>query len=140
MEEVISNNIQETEKIAQEIAVSLKGGEILALSGDLGAGKTVFVKAVAKYLGIKDTITSPTFVLMKVYDLDYNNLNKLVHIDCYRLEGEEDLTDLGLEDYINNNNIVVIEWADKINNLPKNTININIEYISDNKRKIIIKR
>ncbi len=137
---MISNNVQETEKIAQEIASSFKGGEILALTGDLGAGKTVFVKAVAKYLGIEDTITSPTFVLMKVYDIEYGNINKLVHIDCYRLEGEEDLTDLGLEDYINDNNIVVIEWADKITNLPDNTININIEYISDNKRKIIVKR
>ncbi len=140
MQEIISNSVQETEKVAQEIASSFKGGEILALTGDLGAGKTVFVKAIAKYLGIEDIITSPTFVLMKVYDIEYGSIDKLVHIDCYRLEGEEDLADLGLEDYVNDNNIVAIEWANKVINLPENSININIEYISDNKRKIIVKR
>lgn len=139
MKEYITNNAEETSKVAAEIAKTLRGGEILALSGNLGAGKTVFVKALAKALGIEDTVTSPTFVLMKVYDADYQDIKKFVHADCYRLEGKEDLSDIGLGDYLTlNNTVVVIEWADKLLNLPEHTINIKIDYIEEDKRKIVI--
>jgi tRNA threonylcarbamoyladenosine biosynthesis protein TsaE len=139
MKEYISNNPEATEKIAQQLAGILKGGEVLALSGNLGAGKTVFVKALAKALGVKENITSPTFVLMKVYDLPGPKIKKFVHADCYRLEGKEDLIDIGLGDYlVSPETIVVIEWADKILNLPVNTINIRFDYLEDNKRQVRI--
>ncbi|MBT4516294.1 MAG: tRNA (adenosine(37)-N6)-threonylcarbamoyltransferase complex ATPase subunit type 1 TsaE [Candidatus Komeilibacteria bacterium] len=139
MKEYISNNQAETEKIATELAKELKGGELLALSGNLGAGKTVFVKALGKALGVEENITSPTFVLMKVYNIEYERADKFVHVDCYRLSIQEDLFEIGLGDYLNYDNIIVaIEWADKIANLPDTAIKIHIELIKDDKRKITI--
>ncbi|MFA6307473.1 MAG: tRNA (adenosine(37)-N6)-threonylcarbamoyltransferase complex ATPase subunit type 1 TsaE [Patescibacteria group bacterium] len=139
MPEYLVNNQRETEAIATKLAKNLKGGELLALSGNLGAGKTVFVQALAKALGIKENITSPTFVLMKVYDLKKAKINKFVHVDCYRLYRREDLLEIGLEDYLIHDNIIVaIEWADKLRSLPDRAIKINIELLKDNKRKITI--
>ena len=139
MKEYTSNNIGDTQKIAKEVAGTLRGGELIALAGNLGAGKTVFLKALARAMGIEDNITSPTFVLMKVYDADFGKVERLVHVDCYRLEHAEDLQDIGLGDYLNHdNNVVVVEWADKINDLPEGTIYIKIESLGGDKRKIII--
>ena len=139
MKEYITANSEETEKIARQLAGVLRGGEVLALSGNLGAGKTVFVRALAKALGVKENITSPTFVLMKVYDLPDQKIKKLVHADCYRLEGKEDLVDIGLGDYLlSPETIIVIEWADKVLHLPAGTINIKIDYLEDNKRRLRI--
>lgn len=137
MKEYIVKSQAETEKIAKQLAKTLKGSELLAFSGNLGAGKTFFIKALGKALGIKENISSPTFVLMKVYDL--KGSRKFVHVDCYRLNGQEDLFDIGLEDYLVHDNIIVaIEWADKIRNLPERAIKINMELLADNKRKISI--
>lgn len=139
MKEYTANNQKETEKIAADLAASLSGGELIALSGNLGAGKTVFVRALAKALKVKEKITSPTFVLMKVYDIKHKNANKFVHVDCYRLRGQDDLYDIGLGDYLNYDNIIVaVEWADKIVNLPDRTIRVDIKAIDNDKRKITI--
>ena len=137
MKEYIAKSQAETEKIAKELVQKLRGGEVLALVGNLGAGKTVFVKGLAKTLGIEDNITSPTFVLMKIYQTQYKKIKRLVHVDCYRLEKTEDLTEIGLADYLNDpENIVVIEWADRVVNLPKDAININIDYIEGQTRRV----
>lgn len=137
MKEYITKSQAETEKIAKELVQKLQGGEVLALVGNLGAGKTVFVKGLAKSLGIEDNITSPTFVLMKIYQTQHEKIKRLVHVDCYRLEKTEDLAEIGLADYLNDpENIVVIEWADRVVNLPKNTININIDYIEGQTRRV----
>lgn len=137
MKEYTSKTQSETEKIAQDVIKQLSGGEVLALVGNLGAGKTVFVKGLAKALGIEDNITSPTFVLMKIYQTKHAKIKRLVHVDCYRLEKVDDLEEIGLADYLHDPaNIVVIEWADRIVSLPKNTININIEYINSHERHI----
>ncbi|MBU1202542.1 tRNA (adenosine(37)-N6)-threonylcarbamoyltransferase complex ATPase subunit type 1 TsaE [Patescibacteria group bacterium] len=158
MKEYISNNQKETAQIANDLADRLEGGELIALSGNLGAGKTVFVKALAKALKIKEQITSPTFVLMKVYDIHsvksshmrgaaepqfngvkHKKADKFVHVDCYRLRGQDDLYDIGLGDYLNYDNIIVaIEWADKIVNLPERTIRVDIKLLEGDKRKITI--
>jgi len=135
MKEYKSKNQAETEKVAQELIARLQGGEVLALVGNLGAGKTVFVKGLAKALGIEENITSPTFVLMKIYQAQHERIKRLVHVDCYRLEKAEDLAEIGLADYLGDPaNIVVIEWADRVLNLPKNTIHISIEYINNQER------
>ncbi len=139
MKEYISKNHNDTEHIAQELIGGLEGGEVLALVGNLGAGKTVFVKGLAKALGIEDNITSPTFVLMKIYQTKHAKIKRLVHVDCYRLEKVDDLEEIGLADYLHDpENIVVIEWADRVANLPKNTINITIEYMNSLERKVTI--
>ena len=139
MQEKIAKSSKEMEKIAQDLVKRLEGGEVLALIGNLGAGKTVFVKGLAKAFGITESITSPTFVLMKIYQAQHPRIKRLVHIDCYRLEQFGDLAEIGLADYLHDpENIVVIEWADRVLNLPKNTININIEYINNQERRVKI--
>lgn len=121
--------------MGREIGSSLKQGEILALVGDLGAGKTVFVQGVAHGLGIKNRIVSPTFILMRKY-------NNFYHVDLYRLEGdvEKEVENLGLLDILKDkNNIVAIEWAEKIKDLlPGNTTLIHFENLGEDERKIII--
>ena len=96
------------------MARELKDGEIIALVGHLGSGKTTFIKGLAKGLGVKDTITSPTFVLMKIYKTKHKSIRKFVHVDCYRVPGIE-LASIGLTDYLNQpDTVVAIEWAEKL--------------------------
>jgi tRNA threonylcarbamoyladenosine biosynthesis protein TsaE len=117
MSTYISKNEKDTYQIATKLAKRLKGGEVIALEGDLGAGKTIFVKGLAKAFGIKKNITSPTFVLMKIYKIENSKfkIQNLVHVDCFRLDEPQELFYLGLEEYLNEpHSIVVIEWADKI--------------------------
>ena len=132
---------QETKEIGQRLARSLKGGEVIALFGELGSGKTTFAQGLAKGLRIREVVTSPSFVLMNQFLIPGRKL-KLCHFDFYRLKkGAEqspaDLTDfLGGKEYIS-----LIEWADRVAELlPPQTIKIYFKYISNNKRKIIIKR
>ncbi len=115
---------------AEAMAKTLRGGEVLALIGDLGSGKTTFTKALGKALGVKNTITSPTFVLMQEYQT--NKLSKiksplwLYHLDLYRSKDFKEIKTLGIEEIWNRpETITVIEWADKITpQLPSNTITI----------------
>jgi len=112
-----SKSEKETYQIAAKLARKLKGGEIIALEGDLGAGKTVFAKGLARAFGIKQHVTSPTFVLMKIYECRNlkSEIRNLVHVDCYRLDEPQELFYLGIEEYLNKKEtMVIIEWADKI--------------------------
>lgn len=113
----------QTKNLAKKIAKSFKGGEVLGLVGNLGSGKTQFTKGLAEYFKIKQTITSPTFVLLKPYKTNDKKIKHLIHIDCYRLENPQELIDIGLQEYLNNPDcITVIEWAEKVKKiLPKNT-------------------
>lgn len=130
--EKISNSENQTEEIAVEYAKTLNKGDVVLLSGDLGAGKTAFVKGVAKYFGL-DGVTSPTYAYLNVYgDLIY-------HYDCYRLSCGEDAAMLGLTDYFCGDNICFIEWAENIVDvLPENTKRVVIEKIDEETRKIIL--
>ncbi len=132
------NNKKDTEKFAQDFAKNLKGGEIVALDGELGAGKTFFVQAVAKRLGIKNTVNSPTFVIMKVYDAEKGKIKKMVHIDAYRLSSAEDLSVIGALEYFNKNDTVVfVEWASKIKEiLPSKTVFLKFEIKDKHKRTV----
>jgi len=125
MVKIITHTEKETIKFADRLAKQLQGGEIIGLVGDLGAGKTVFVKGLAKSLGIKKTITSPTFVLMKIYSLSrkQKKIKNLVHIDAYRLVNPEDIITIGANEYWQRpDTVTVIEWADKIKKiLPRQT-------------------
>ncbi|MBU1179054.1 tRNA (adenosine(37)-N6)-threonylcarbamoyltransferase complex ATPase subunit type 1 TsaE [Patescibacteria group bacterium] len=135
----ISRTCGQTGKLAESLAKKIistrlrKSCEacVIALSGDLGAGKTVFVQGFAKALGIKDKITSPTFVILKKF-------KNLVHIDAYRIDNPKEILYLGWEELVNNpENIILVEWAEKVKKiLPKNTIWIKFEHL-DEKRRII---
>lgn len=117
MAKIIIYSEKEMIKFAVDFVKKLKGGEIIGLIGDLGAGKTVFVKGLAKGLGIKETIISPTFVLMKIYSLSkkQEEIKNLVHIDVYRLTNPEGIIAIGANEYWQRSDTVtVIEWADKI--------------------------
>ncbi len=119
----LSASTKQTKTIAKKLASQLNPGAVLGLVGELGSGKTHFVKGLAEYFGIKKNITSPTFVLLKPYSIKRKNFKKLIHVDCYRLNSPKELLAIGFDEYLNNTDyLVVIEWADKIKSLlPKNT-------------------
>ena len=135
----ITLNANQTQVLGQKLATQLKGGEIIALQGNLGAGKTTFLKGIAKGLGIKNSITSPTFVLMKVYPvLKHKTIKQLVHADCYRVTGT-DMNKIGLGDYLNDlTTVIAIELSGKLKTL-KPTYNIKLNLgKSNNERQIAI--
>ncbi len=128
---------KETLKFAKEYTRKLKGGEVVGLIGDLGAGKTVFTKGLAIGLGIKNTITSPTFVLMKVYPVKkHKQIKQFVHIDAYRLKSAKDLEVIGALEYFDrSDSVVVIEWADRVKKtLPKKVTFITMEHNGNSRR------
>jgi len=113
----------ETIDLGKKIGAKLKAGDVIAMQGTLGAGKTTITKGIAQALGIKDTITSPTFCLVS----EYEGVMPLYHIDVYRLDGEEDFETLGPDDMIYGKGVTLIEWSEKIMNcLPKKTIILKI--------------
>ncbi len=124
----VTRSEKETYDFATSWAKKLKGGEVLALSGDLGAGKTAFAKGIAAGLGITKTVTSPTFVLMKVYPIKNGLVKFFVHVDAYRLKNAKSLEAIGLLDYIGSSEaVVLIEWAERVKKiLPKNVLAISI--------------
>lgn len=129
--EYVTNSAEETMNLGEKFGKTLKGGEVILLKGEMGAGKTVFVKGIAKALGITDRITSPTYAYMNDYD------GKLYHYDCYRLSSGEDAEGLGLTDYFYADGICVVEWSENIADvLPKKTLSVKIEKISENQRRI----
>ena len=127
-----SKSEKDTFNIAKEYASTLKKGDIVLLSGDLGAGKTAFVKGVASYFNIEGVV-SPTYAYLNVYD------NLIYHYDFYRLSSFEDALMLGLTDYIGGDNICLLEWAENIKEgLPKNCKSVQIKKISSKEREIIL--
>lgn len=127
----ITENAEQTMNLGEAFAKKLKNGDVVLLKGEMGAGKTVFVKGIAKALGITERITSPTYAYMNDYD------GKLYHYDCYRLSSGEDAESLGLTDYFYADGICVIEWSENIADvLPKNAISVTIEKIGENQRRI----
>ena len=127
-----SKSEKDTFNIAKEYASTLKKGDIVLLSGDLGAGKTAFVKGVASYFNIEGVV-SPTYAYLNVYD------NLIYHYDFYRLSSFEDALMLGLTDYFGGDNICLLEWAENVKEgLPKNCKSVQIKKISSREREIIL--
>lgn len=128
---ITTNSVDETEALGVQFAQRLSSGMMVALNGDLGTGKTAFVKGVARGLNITRTINSPTFTLMKIYP----GRLLLVHIDAYRLEGVTQ--DLGFEDYLDPEALAMIEWADFVrSSLPPFDLTITFTRTSDTQRMI----
>ena len=130
---IITKSEIETMALAGKYAGKFKGGEVIGLVGELGAGKTVFTKGIARKLGVGQMVTSPTFVLMKIYKtaIPGSRIKNLCHIDAYRARGAEDIAGIGAEEYFNREDTVtVIEWADRIKKiLPKKTRYVKFRYI-----------
>ncbi|MFA6963911.1 MAG: tRNA (adenosine(37)-N6)-threonylcarbamoyltransferase complex ATPase subunit type 1 TsaE [Patescibacteria group bacterium] len=134
----VLNNLGEMSEFAADIAGEVCDGQILALEGDLGSGKTTFTKFFAEALGITNPVTSPTFTIMKKYEIEATD-RKMVHVDCYRLANEDDAISIGLEEYFaDGKSICVIEWPEKISKLiPKErTKTIMFKYIDENSREV----
>ena len=121
--------------------VNKKGATIVALSGDLGAGKTTLTQAIAKELGIKQKIASPTFILLKTYKIKNPHFTLMHHIDAYRLEKPEHVEKLLWNSLISDtNNLIFLEWPEQIGKLlPKNVVKIQLAHTKDGKRKIVVK-
>jgi tRNA threonylcarbamoyladenosine biosynthesis protein TsaE len=141
---VVTKSAQETQALGEKIANNLKGGEVLALTGELGSGKTTFLQGLAKGLGIKERILSPTFIMMRSYPITdrQSPVTNFYHVDLYRVENEKDVEGLGLEEiWSDPRNIVAIEWAEKIKKiLPKKRIDIYFKYLKEDEREIKIVR
>ena len=131
MPKIITKSREETENFAYQYAKTLRAGDVVLLDGDMGAGKTVFAKGVAKGLNIQEEVTSPTYAYMNDYD------GRLFHYDCYRIESVEQAERLGLADYFDMGGICLIEWAQNIAPLlPTQVKRVRIQKINENEREI----
>ena len=143
--EIISHNLTETADLAAKILAELINKKradqatLVSLQGDLGAGKTTFTQAVARALGIKERVTSPTFVIMKIYHGKATPWTRLIHIDCYRLDKDKDLLKLGWDELASDPaNLILVEWPERVGNLlTAPDLKIKFEVAGENSRKII---
>ncbi|MGE5425490.1 MAG: tRNA (adenosine(37)-N6)-threonylcarbamoyltransferase complex ATPase subunit type 1 TsaE [Bacillota bacterium] len=138
-----SRSTEETKAIARELAPSLQGGEVIALYGDLGAGKTAFVQGLAEGLGVKQIVNSPTFSIMNIYEIKTGAIRRFCHIDTYRLTSTSELREIGALDYISAKDVVcAIEWAEKAEEIigSGDLIKVRIEAVSVEERIINISK
>ena len=132
------------EHVAAEFAAHLTpkkdSATVVTLSGDLGAGKTAFTKALARSFGIEEEVTSPTFVIEKIYALPRGAFQRLIHIDAYRLNGAHDLDVLGWRELLQESgNLILLEWPEKVEEaIPADALRISLEYIDEHTRKVMV--
>lgn len=132
---MISDSPEKTKRIAAEIAKRLRSGDVIALEGDLGSGKTTFVQGLAVGLGVakEEYVRSPTFTIVN----EYEGKSPLYHIDLYRLGGEDEIEALGLEEYFEGDGVTVVEWADRFRqSLPERTKRIAFKVVDEMRREI----
>ncbi|MFQ6109217.1 MAG: tRNA (adenosine(37)-N6)-threonylcarbamoyltransferase complex ATPase subunit type 1 TsaE [Candidatus Aminicenantales bacterium] len=133
-EEYVTHSERQTFLIAQKLARTFKGKEIVLLEGELGAGKTIFAKGIASGLGLKDVhqVCSPSYTLINVYQAKY----PIYHIDLFRLSKNSEIQDIGWEDYLGQG-VVIVEWAEKIK-FPVDAIRVRLKIEDGDRRRIII--
>jgi tRNA threonylcarbamoyladenosine biosynthesis protein TsaE len=145
---MISKGVKDTFEIAKDFLAKIlnkkedrRGAKVVALSGDLGAGKTAFTKAVAEILGIKERVNSPTFVIMKKYKIDAGGYKFLFHVDAYRLEGGEDLEKLGWREVLESEeHLVFIEWPERVKSaIPQDAHRVEISHLGGEERNFDFK-
>src|SRR3989344_6300746 len=136
---VISKNDKYTEKLGEELASSLKPSDIVLLQGDLGAGKTTFVRGVARGLNVKSRVVSPTFVLIRSHEGKLNHESvKLNHIDLYRVVNEDEIEELGLDEVFEDfHAVTIIEWGNRTNKI-RYSWEVTFEVVDDKRRQITI--
>lgn len=131
---IISHSPEETRALGEKLAARLAPGDVVILEGELGAGKSELARGIARGLGVTETVTSPSFTILNVYE---SGRCPLYHFDWYRLESAEELFELGLEEYLGGDGIAVVEWAEKCPEaLPEKTIRIRLEATGDEERRI----
>ena len=119
----VSHNTQETEQFGEEVAKSLRGGDVLAFTGSLGMGTTAFTRGLARGLGCRGRVTSPTFTIVNEYD----GKTPLFHFDMYRLGSSDELFDIGWDDYLARGGVCAVEWSERVSDaLPDDTIYVDI--------------
>lgn len=129
-----SKNSEETVLIAQEFAKKIKAGDVLCLYGEMGAGKTVFTNGLCRALGVTDYVTSPTFTIVNEYE---GENFRVFHFDMYRIEDEDELLEIGFDEYLSSGGVCVIEWPQNVkNSLPQKRFEIEIAKVGENERKI----
>jgi len=135
--EYISNSVRETEELGAALAAGLEPGTVVAFTGDLGAGKTAFVRGMAAGLGVEGRVTSPTFTIVNEYE---GGRLPLFHFDMYRLSGPEELFDIGWEDYLVRGGVCAVEWSENIaGGLEADAIRVDIRRgVRDEERRISI--
>ena len=130
-----SKSSEETVALGKRIGSFLRGNDVIALNGTLGAGKTTLIQGMADGLDIKDYVTSPTFIMIN----EYKGVIPFYHIDLYRTENEKEVEALGIEEYFGRGGVCVIEWAERLGKLrPKDSEEIRIEIVSENEREICV--
>ncbi len=137
----VSTSIEGTHSIAQTFINKIKQGDeavMVALQGDLGSGKTSFTQEVGKILGVEENMHSPTFVIMKIYKINYSGFKNLIHIDAYRLEKDSELLHLGWEEITKEpENLIFIEWPERVSGIiPSSTRHIQFKFIDESTREI----
>ena len=130
-----SNNEAETEELGARLAARLPDGAVVAMYGDLGAGKTAFVRGMARGMGLDCRVSSPTFTIVN----EYLGQRELIHFDMYRLSGADELFEIGWEDYLNRGAVCAVEWSEKVQDaFFGDEITVTIEKLGDTRRKITI--
>jgi tRNA threonylcarbamoyladenosine biosynthesis protein TsaE len=134
---MISASVEQTEAIAAALAGTLRGGECIALHGDLGAGKTQFVRGLVAGLGGNGrSVSSPTFVLLNIYE---SGRLTVFHLDAYRVSGADDFESIGFAELLEQRGVVVVEWADRVTSLlPSDVIHVTIRPVDESRRQITI--
>src|SRR3954471_4308817 len=137
MKEMESNSVADTEAIAADLAQSLTGGEVLALDGELGAGKTQFVRGLLRGLGGNErSVSSPTYVLLNVYD---TGRLKVFHLDAYRVSGAQDFESIGFSELLDQGGVIAVEWPERLGELlPERCISVTLKATGSNARRIEI--
>jgi len=131
----VTQDPQETIQLGEHFATFVEKGDVFSFVGELASGKTTFIKGILKGLNFDKPVTSPTFTLVNEYDAKF----PVIHIDCYREDEQERWIKLGMNDYMDEENVVIIEWADKMKSLlPVNTIQIQFSHKSINSREIFL--
>ncbi len=133
--EYITNSPEETEALGERLAQTLTPGTVLAYRGDLGAGKTAFTRGLARGLGYKEPVTSPTYTIVNEY---LGGRLPLFHFDMYRLSSEEDLWDIGWEDYLERGGVCAVEWSENVAAALTGSMLVSIEKNGESTRKITI--
>ena len=133
--EIITHSATETEEAGKSLAEKTIPGTVIAMRGDLGAGKTAFVRGFASALGVSERVTSPTFTIVNEYD----GKIPIFHFDMYRLSGSDELFEIGWEDYIARNGVCIVEWSENTDDIfDSSTVIVSIEKLSDYDRKITV--
>ena len=135
--EFVTNSPEQTEQLGQRLGAVLPAGAVVAFTGDLGAGKTAFTRGLARGLGCRELVTSPTYTIVNEY---LGGRLPLFHFDMYRLRSSDDLFDIGWDDYLERGGICAVEWSENVADAMEDPVMVTIEKTGENSRRITIER